>query len=189
MPLRIVAIERRPDKHPHIHRSRSDDAHFVDSNGQAHGASSEQTPTARARPPPTGARARPALLRHSSEGVTRAITVFGLRDDPYLPNPGDVYWVDTSILDNHDPKPKRPALVARVPHSLTGRIILVTRTTDLTRTPGVPSPPDRSLQLNKPGIWGYVASAEASLWTPSMVTRCGVGDAAHLRAVRQEFQL
>jgi len=115
--------------------------------------------------------------------------VFGPSDTPYLPDPGDVYWVDTSILDNHDPKSKRPALVVRVHHSLTGRIIVVTRTTNLTRTPGVPSPSDRSLQLNKPGIWGHLASAEASLWTPSMVTWCGSVDAAHLKAVRREFQL
>ena len=191
MRLQIVAVERRPDKHPHIHRSRSHDVHFVDSNGQADGASSKQTPTARARPTSTGTLARPApQLRHSRAGIAGGGShVFGLRDDPCLPDPGDVYWVDTSILDNHDPKSKRPALVARVPHSLTGRIILVTRTTDLTRTPGVLSPPDRNIQLNKPGIWGHVASAEASLWTPSMVTWCGCVNAAHLQAVREEFQL
>ena len=53
----------------------------------------------------------------------------------------------------------------------------------------VKSPADPALGLNKPGVWGYVRSAEASLWTPSMVEYRGVVDLALLLAVRKVFGL
>jgi hypothetical protein len=110
-------------------------------------------------------------------------------DDPYLPAVGEVYWVDSTIIHPRDKKNDRPVLVVDVPSTLTGRITMVTRTTNEDRTPGVPSPAVSELGLNKPGVWGYVRSAEVSLWTPSMVEYRGSVELAVLVAVRKAFGL
>jgi hypothetical protein len=106
-----------------------------------------------------------------------------------LPGVGEVYWVDSAIIDPKDKKPDRPVLVVDVPATLNGRITIVTRTTNEGRAPGIPSPVDQELGLNKPGVWGYLRSAESNLWTPSMVEYRGVVDLAVLLAVREEFGL
>lgn len=71
----------------------------------------------------------------------------------YLPNPGDVYWVDTAILPDYDPKPHRPVLVVKVDvkvdPSATDPIIVVTRTSDLTLRTGVFSAVNSACGLNK----------------------------------------
>lgn len=112
-----------------------------------------------------------------------------LDDNPYLPDVGEIYWVDSAIIHPKDKKPDRPVLVVEVPATLSGRITIVTRTTNEERTPGVPSPPDPDLGLNKPGVWGYLRSAEANLWTPSMVEYRGPVELAVLLAVREVFGL
>jgi hypothetical protein len=112
-----------------------------------------------------------------------------LDDNPYLPSVGEVYWVDSSIISPNDKKPDRPVLVVAVPTTLSGRITMVTRTTNRERTPGCPSPADPDLGLNKPGVWGYLRSAEADLWTPSMVEYRGVVELAVLLAVCEVFGL
>ena len=79
--------------------------------------------------------------------------------------------------------------VVAVPATVNGCITIVTRTSNEHRTPGIPSPPDSELGLNKPGVWGYVRSAEANLWTPSMVQFKGTVDLSVLTAVLEEFSL
>ncbi len=112
-----------------------------------------------------------------------------LDDDPYLPDVGEVYWVDSAIVQPADKKSDRPALVVAVPASPLGRITIVTRTSNIKRQPGVASPRDDALGLNKSGVWGYVGTAEAALWTPSMVTFLGVVESVVLGEVRKEFAL
>jgi hypothetical protein len=123
---------------------------------------------------------------------------------PYLPGLGEVYLVDSSIIHPADGKPDRPALVVQVPATVNGRITVVTRTSNRDRTPGVASPEDPDLGfdqpgvaspedpelgLDQPGVWGHLTSAEANLWTPSMVRYRGTVDLAVLIAVREEFGL
>lgn len=112
-----------------------------------------------------------------------------LDDAPYLPSVGEVYWVDSAIIHPKDKKSDRPVLVVEVPASISGRITIVTRTTNEERTPGLPSPADTELGLNRPGVWGYLRTAEANLWTPSMVEYRGSVDLAVLVAVRKVFGL
>jgi hypothetical protein len=110
-------------------------------------------------------------------------------DDPYLPSAGEVYWVDSTIIHPKDKKNDRPVLVVEVPATLSGRITIVTRTSNEKRSPGFPSPINPTLGLNKPGAWGYLRSAEANLWTPSMVEYRGVVELSVLWAVREVFGL
>ena len=112
-----------------------------------------------------------------------------LDDAPYLPAAGEVYWVDSAIIHPRDKKSDRPVLVVEVPATTSGRITIVTRTTNEERTPGLPSPADTDLGLNKPGVWGYLRTAEANLWTPSMVEYRGSVDLDVLVGVRKVFGL
>lgn len=112
-----------------------------------------------------------------------------LDDEPYLPSVGEVYWVYSTIIHPKDKKNDRPVLVVEVPVTLSGRITIVTRTSNEERTPGFPSPIDATLGLNKPGAWGYLRSAEANLWTPSMVQYLGVVELSVLLGVRKVFGL
>ncbi|MGH9086366.1 MAG: hypothetical protein ACRDYW_13025, partial [Acidimicrobiales bacterium] len=70
---------------------------------------------------------------------------------PLNPLPGEVYKVDTTILDNNagDHTPWRRVVVIEVPAATTGRITVVTRTSDINKH-GIPSPADTALDLNKP---------------------------------------
>lgn len=101
---------------------------------------------------------------------------------PSLPNAGDVYWVDTELLDDRDPKPNRPVLVVSVPLSESDRITVVTRTTDLAQ-PGAFSPASPDLRLNKPGVWSWPQTADVSAWLPPQVRWCGAVDKSELEAV------
>jgi len=76
---------------------------------------------------------------------------------------GEVYMVDTSILNGRDPKPCRPVVVVSVPDNGADlRVWVVARTSDL-RQQGVPHPADSRLRLDRPGVfadayvrWGHL---------------------------------
>jgi hypothetical protein len=116
------------------------------------------------------------------------ILVPHLDDSPYLPDVGELYWVDTTILDAYDKKPRRPALVLVVPAELTGRITLATRTSDTARS-GVRHDPDPALGLRLEGVFHYLRTAEAQLWTPGHVTYMDRVDPQLLADVLQDFGL
>ena len=102
--------------------------------------------------------------------------------NPFLPNAGEVYWVNTIVLDGRDPKPDRPVLVLSVPPSTPEKIVVVTRTTDLTQ-PGAYSDADLNFDLNKPGVWSYPKAAKTAMWFPPRVRWCGAVDRSELEAV------
>ena len=115
------------------------------------------------------------------------IVIPHLTSDPYLPEVGEVYWVDTAILQGAD-KPFRPALVLWVPPSVTGRITVATRTS-AAGAAGVPHPAAPELGLKKDGVFSRIRSAEARLWTPGNVRYLGLVDASLTAAVQREFRL
>lgn len=120
------------------------------------------------------------------EGTRPPMTTLDeLFTDPYLPEVGDVYWVATEILDAYDIEPRRPAVVVQVPESLNGRITVVTRTTQPGK-PGVPHDPDPDLDLQKPGTFSYVRTAEARLWKRPHVEWMGTLDEDVLKSVIEE---
>lgn len=69
---------------------------------------------------------------------------------------GQMYMVDTSILNGRDPKPYRPVLVIRVPDPAVDgtdrRIWVVTRTTDMGKE-GVTHAADLRLGFDFPGVF------------------------------------
>jgi hypothetical protein len=93
-------------------------------------------------------------------------------DEPFRPEVGGLYWVDTVIIWSGDRKPSRPVVVLEVPPRGIGRILMVTRTSDVART-GVYHEAMPEIGLNKPGVFGNLASAEASLWTRRNVEYLG----------------
>lgn len=88
---------------------------------------------------------------------------------------GDVWKVDPTILERNsfDHADWRRAVIIDLPAELTGRLTVVTRTSDTNRKPGIFSPVDRSVDLPKPGVWGYVKHSVAALWTPETAKYCG----------------
>jgi mRNA-degrading endonuclease toxin of MazEF toxin-antitoxin module len=108
---------------------------------------------------------------------------------PYLPGVGEVYRVDPSIVHPADRAPDRPVLVVEVPATVHGRITVVTRTSDQGRVGVVASPEDPDLGFDGPGVWASLRTAEAGLWTASMVQFRGTVDLAVLTAVRKAFGL
>jgi hypothetical protein len=106
--------------------------------------------------------------------------------DPFLPVVGEVYWVATEILDRRDEKPRRPAVVIKVPASLNGRVVVVTRTTDLD-APGVPHGASPELDLDVEGVFAQLRTAEARLWYKPNVEWLGPLGKFLLEKVIEEF--
>lgn len=106
--------------------------------------------------------------------------------DPYLPDPGDLYWIDTDILEGRDKKPRRPGVVVTVPATLYGRITVVTRTTK-ENVSGVRHPAEPPLGLHEPGVFAYLRTAEAQLWRRPRVEWMGRLDEDVLKEVVEEF--
>jgi hypothetical protein len=73
---------------------------------------------------------------------------------PYLPDVGELYSIDTTLLGGADPQPRRQGVVIGVPASGPGRITVALRAS----TPGAP------------GGFGHLRTVAAGLWTPASVT-------------------
>jgi hypothetical protein len=124
-----------------------------------------------------------------TQGDRAVITISCAPVRPYLPGVGEVYLVDSSIVHPAGRAADRPVLVVQVPATVNGRITVVTRTAPRDGTPGVASPGDPELGFDEPGVWAHLRSAEAHLWTPSMVRYRGTVELAVLTAVREAFGL
>jgi hypothetical protein len=121
--------------------------------------------------------------------VPVVVTTFGAPLGPLNPLPGEVYKVDTTILDDNedDHADWRRAVIIDVPALLTGRITVVTRTSNTKHKPGILSSKNTSLDFNKPGIWGYLRTSLASLWTPETAKFSGVLPNAEIDKIRAVF--
>ncbi|MGH3305987.1 MAG: hypothetical protein ACRDOK_30885 [Streptosporangiaceae bacterium] len=107
-------------------------------------------------------------------------------DVPFLPVEAEVYWVRTMILWSADKKPTRPVVVIEAPPTSLGRVLVVTRTTDVKRR-GVPHDAMPEIGLSRCGVFADFGSAEATLWTRRNARRLGILPASVFRQVLERF--
>jgi hypothetical protein len=116
-------------------------------------------------------------------------TVKGEQGEPFLPEVGQLYIVNTLVYFANDPAPERPAVVIGVPPKGVSHspVRIVTRTTKL-QVAGVPHPADRSCGCDRDGVFSDLASVEQPLWRPENVRLVGVLPAEYLAAVLERFR-
>jgi hypothetical protein len=81
-------------------------------------------------------------------------------DEPYEPDIRRVYWLHPPLLDPHDPKPERPAVVVKVGPDIT----VVTRSSSAAT--GLFHPRDPANGLTRDGRFTRARTVSALLWTP-----------------------
>jgi len=109
---------------------------------------------------------------------------------PILPVVGDVCWVSKDVRNTSDKREYRPCVVVRVPLSVHGRIVVVTRTRDPKITKGLPSPPMPTFGLPDPGLWSHRETVEAGLWRPPEVeSPVGRLDAIEIAAILSALRI
>jgi hypothetical protein len=104
---------------------------------------------------------------------------------PFLPVEGEVYRVRPLIYGSTDPASLRPVVVLLVPALKSGRIQIVTRTSQVVR--GVKHLADPVLGLDRDGVFSDLAGVERSLWCSQNVILCGRLGEATWRAVQERF--
>jgi hypothetical protein len=104
---------------------------------------------------------------------------------PYRPEPGMVYWIETTLLPPGDPEFRRPVVVVGTPETADGTVTVVARSTS--DDFGVEHPADRDLGLSAPGRFSRRHPVPGRLWTPRDVAPVGPLDAVTLAAVRDRF--
>lgn len=112
----------------------------------------------------------------------------GEAGEPYLPILGELYLIETRIFTfGTDPAADRPAVVIGLPAWPESKspIQVVTRTSQ--SVPGIDHPADRSLSLEKDGVFANLASIEQQLWRPGNVLRLGVLPDPYLSLVLERF--
>ncbi len=112
----------------------------------------------------------------------------GQAGEPFLPEVGQIYQINTIIYTfGIDPAPERPAVVVAVPPDPESMAPLrvVTRTSQ--PVPGIAHPADRSLRLNKDGVFSDLVTVERSLWRPGNVELVGVLPERYLALVMERF--
>jgi hypothetical protein len=117
------------------------------------------------------------------------VNLFGEPLGPLKLLPGDIWKVDPTILEDNTGEHAewRRAVILYLPKDLTGRLTVITRTSDVNRRPGIFSPEDKSIDLSKPGVWGYMRTSPAALWTPDTAKYCGTCPAGEFDAVLELF--
>lgn len=107
-------------------------------------------------------------------------------DVPFLPSVGQVYLVATVLFQPPDKKPRRPFVVVDAPMTLRGRIAVVARTSN-TEVDGVQHDADPALNLEKDGVFAWLKSTEAQLWTPRNVLLYGKVSPAVLKQIMRRW--
>lgn len=105
-------------------------------------------------------------------------------DEPYEPDVRRVYWLRPPLLDRHDPKPERPAVVV----SAGTEITFVSRSSSATT--GVFHRRDPEHGLTKDGRFTRVRTVPAILWTPGAARSLDLlVDDKTFELIREEFGL
>jgi hypothetical protein len=107
-------------------------------------------------------------------------------DVPFLPAVGELYRIQTIIVQPPDQHNTRPVVIVSCPRDLTGRISFVCRTSD-TSAKGIAHSRDRSLGLSKAGVFDRLRSTEAQLWTPRNVAKLGLLESALVSEIIERF--
>lgn len=111
----------------------------------------------------------------------------GPPSDPFLPNIGDLYWVDGLLYGRGDPAHRRPAVVLEVPSPIHSPIQIVTRTSDLT-VRGVRHTSTAELALDEEeGVFSDLCNVSKDQWRSPHVEHIGTLDAETMNAVRERF--
>lgn len=108
--------------------------------------------------------------------------------DPFLPEIGEMYLVETRIFSfGADPAADRRAVVIGVPGDPDSKapIQVVTRTTQA--VPGIEHPADPATGCEKDGVFADLASVERQLWRPENVIRLGKLPEPFLSRVLERF--
>lgn len=106
-------------------------------------------------------------------------------DEPYLPIPRTVYWVQTGLLPTDDPEPHRAVVVLTAPATTAGTVAVVSRSS--ADRFGVDHGPDPSLGLSSAGTFSRRLPVQAQLWTPSATAALGRLDDRTFAAVAERF--
>jgi hypothetical protein len=112
----------------------------------------------------------------------------GESGEPFLPQVGELYLINTRICFGFDPAADRPAVVLCVPPDRTSRspIQLVTRTSQPV-SGGVTHPADKALQLDRDGTFSDLVSVEQQLWRSPNVRLLGLLPEPYLSLVVRRF--
>lgn len=92
---------------------------------------------------------------------------------PYIPHPGEVGWVRTSLYAPKDPAEWRPGVVLSAPSTTHGYIQIATRTSDL-GVDGVAHQADDDLGLGKDGMFADLHVVAQRDWFSHNVRYSGV---------------
>ena len=106
-------------------------------------------------------------------------------DEPYLPVPQTVYWVDTGVLPAPDPEAHRAVVVLATPATTAGTVAVASRSS--ADGFGVDHPADARLGLSSPGTFSRRLPVQAQLWTPATTAALGRLDDATFAAVVDRF--
>ena len=110
----------------------------------------------------------------------------GPRGEPFIPEVGDVYLVNTILYSASDPAAVRPAVVLEADPNPFRPIRVVTRTSD-TSVRGVAHPAESALGLERDGVWSDLTSVEQGRWREPDVRRLGTLREDVLGRVRARF--
>ena len=126
---------------------------------------------------------RPAVRRRQSSVARAAVHL--LSDDPFVPEPGTVYWLETTVLPGADPAGRRPVVVVAVPDDVTGTVTVVVRsgTDDF----GVEHPAGGRLGFPTPGRFSRRHPVQCQLWTSANAVALGPLDADAFASVLARF--
>lgn len=86
---------------------------------------------------------------------------------PYIPDVGRLYWLESELLDPRDPEDRRPGVVVSAPDTVFGTVIVATRST--TDGFGVAHDQRHDLGLGKAGHFSRLLPVQCQLWTPESV--------------------
>jgi hypothetical protein len=104
---------------------------------------------------------------------------------PYIPDVGRLYWLESELLDPHDPEERRPGVVVSAPETLFGTVNVAMRST--TDGYGVAHDQCHDLGLGKAGHFSRLRPVQCQLWTPDAARSSELLDAETFAWVLRRF--
>ena len=123
-------------------------------------------------------------IRRRGASVARA-AVRLLDEDPFRPEAGMVYWVETTILPGDDPDLRRAVVVLAEPRRPFGTVRVAVRSGP--EDGGIEHPGGGPLGFSGPGRFSSCHPVQSHLWTAQNVAPVGPLDEDVFAAVREQF--